>query len=79
MSMVGKLREVSEFEIAKFKRNPGEMMRTLAGSMSFGDPQTMSSLVDPQTYVKLRATLQQSPVVQQFMELSRQGRALTLE
>jgi hypothetical protein len=32
MSMIGKLRQVSEFELAKFKKNPGELVRSLAGS-----------------------------------------------
>ena len=32
MSMIGKLRQVSEFDLAKYKKNPGEMVRALAGA-----------------------------------------------
>jgi len=71
MSMIGKLRQVSEFELARFKKNPGEMVRSLAGSPAFA--------ADPQVYTQLRETLQQSPVVQQMMELSKQGKAPTRE
>ena len=71
MSMIGKLRQVSEFELAKFKKNPGELVRSLAGAPSFA--------ADPQVYIELRETLQQSPVVQQMMELSKQGKAPTRE
>ena len=70
MSMIGKLRQVSEFELAKFKTNPAEMARALAGSPRVGDPQA---------YTQLRQNLEQSPVVQQLMELSRQGKAPTKE
>jgi Domain of unknown function (DUF1877) len=71
MSMIGKLRQLSEFELAKFRKNPGEMVRSLAGSPAF--------VADPQVYMQLRETLQQSPVVQQMMELSQQGKAPTRE
>jgi len=71
MSMIGKLRQVSEFELARFKKNPGEMVRTLAGSPS--------SSADPQVYLQLRETLEHSPIVQQMMELSKQGKAPTRE
>ena len=70
MSMIGKLRQVSEFELAKFKKNPGEMARALAAAPRVGDPQA---------YTQLRENLQQSPVVQQLMELSRQGKLPTRE
>ena len=70
MSMIGKLRQVSEFELAKFKANPSELARALAGSPRIGDPQA---------YTQLRQNLEQSPVVQQLMELSRQGQAPTKE
>jgi len=69
--MIGKLRQVSEFELAKFKKNPGEMLRFLTGSPAFA--------ADPQVYTQLRETLQQSPLVQQMMELSKQGKAPTRE
>jgi hypothetical protein len=71
MSMIGKLRQVSEFELAKFKKNPAEMVRSLAGSPAFA--------ADPQAYMQMRETLQQSPIVQQLMELSKQGKAPTRE
>ena len=32
MSMIGKLRQVSEFELARFKKNPHEVVRALVGS-----------------------------------------------
>jgi len=70
MSMIGKLRQVSEFELAKFKANPSELVRALAGSSPVGDPQA---------YTELRQNLEQSPVVQQLMELSRQGKMPTKE
>jgi hypothetical protein len=70
MSMIGKLRQVSEFELAKFKKNPSEMVRALAGAPRRGDPQV---------YAQLRENLQQSPVVQELMELSRQGKLPTRE
>jgi hypothetical protein len=71
MSMIGKLRQISEFELAKFKKNPAEMVRALVGSSAVA--------ADPQVYMQLRATLQQSAVVQQMMELSKQGKAPTRE
>jgi len=70
MSMIGKLRQVSEFELAKYKASPSEMVRALAGARHAGDPQA---------YTQLRENLQQSPVVQQMMELSRQGKPPTRE
>jgi Domain of unknown function (DUF1877) len=70
MSMIGKLRQVSEFELTKFKKNPGEMVHALARAPRTGDPQA---------YALLRENLQQSPVVQQLMELSRQGKLPTRE
>src|SRR5215467_2751659 len=71
MSMIGKLRQVSEFELASFKKNPAQMVRSLAASPAFA--------ADPQVYTQLRETLQQSPVVQQMMELSKQGKAPSRE
>jgi hypothetical protein len=68
--MIGKLRQVSEFELAKFKADPSEMARALSGERQVGDPQA---------YAQLRENLQQSPVVQQMMELSRQGKPPTRE
>jgi len=68
--MIGKLRQVSEFELAKYKASPSEMVRALAGARHAGDPQA---------YTQLRENLQQSPVVQQMMELSRQGKPPTRE
>jgi hypothetical protein len=55
MSMTGKLRQVSEFDLAKYKKNPGEMVRALAGALQPGVPAGFATL---------RETLQQSPVVQ---------------
>jgi hypothetical protein len=71
MSMIGKLRQVSEFELARFKKNPHEVVRALVGSQP--------DVADPQAYMQLRETLQQSPVVQQIMELSKQGKPPTRE
>lgn len=30
--MIGKLRQVSEFDLAKYKKNPAQMLRALAGA-----------------------------------------------
>jgi isopenicillin N synthase-like dioxygenase len=70
MSMIGKLRQVSEFDLARYKKNPGEMVRALAGAQHTGDPAGFATL---------RETLQQSPVVQKIMELSKQQKALSRE
>ncbi len=35
--MTGKLRQVPEFEVARFQKNPGEMMRTLADGSHAGE------------------------------------------
>jgi hypothetical protein len=70
MSMIGKLRQVSEFELAKFKSDPSVMVRVMSGSRRVGDPQA---------YAELRQNLEQSPVVQELMELSRQGKVPTKE
>jgi Domain of unknown function (DUF1877) len=70
MSMIGKLRQVSEFDLAKYKKNPGEMVRALAGALQPGDPAGFATL---------RETLQQSPVVQKMMELSKQQKMLSRE
>ena len=70
MSMIGKLRQVSEFDLAKYKKNPGEMMRALAGAQG---------PADTAGFATLRETLQQSPVVQKMMELSKQQKVLSRE
>jgi hypothetical protein len=70
MSMIGKLRQVSEFDLAKYKKNPGEMARALAGAQGPGDTAGFATL---------RETLQQSPVVQKMMELSKQQKMLSRE
>jgi Domain of unknown function (DUF1877) len=70
MSMIGKLRQVSEFELAKYKKNPNEMMRALAGAQG---PTGAAG------FATLRETLQQSPVVQKMMELSKQQKVLSRE
>ena len=70
MSMIGKLRQVSEFELAKYKKNPNEMMRALAGAQG---------PTGPAGFATLRETLQQSPVVQKMMELSKQQKVLSRE
>jgi len=70
MSMIGKLRQVAEFDLAKYKKNPNEMMRALAGVQHPGDPAGFATL---------RETLQQSPVVQKMMELSKQQKVLSRE
>jgi hypothetical protein len=36
--MTGKLRQVSEFDLAKYKKNPGEMVRALAGALQPASP-----------------------------------------
>jgi hypothetical protein len=38
MSMIGKLRQMSEFDLAKYKKNPGEMVRALAGAQHRATP-----------------------------------------
>jgi hypothetical protein len=68
--MIGKLRQVSEFDLAKYKKNPGEMVRALAGALQPGDPAGFATL---------REMLQQSPVVQKMMELSKQQEMLSRE
>ena len=65
MGMIGKLRQVSEFDLARYKKNPGEMARALAAG-----PLQM----DPQLYARMRETLQRSPSVQKMMEMSKQGK-----
>jgi len=65
MSMIGKLRQVSEFELARYKKNPREMVRVLAA-----EPLQL----DPQLYAQMRETLQRSPSVQQMMETAEQGK-----
>jgi hypothetical protein len=65
MSMIGKLRRVSEFELARYKKNPRELVRLLAA----GPLQ-----LDPQLYEQMRETLQRSPSVQQMMEMAKQGK-----
>jgi hypothetical protein len=70
MSMIGKLRQLSEFRLARYKKNPAEIVRTLAA----GPLQ-----LDPQLYAQMRETLQRSPFVQQMMELAKPGQAPTRE
>ena len=70
MSMIGKLRQVSEFDLAKYKKNPNEMMRALTGAQGPGDTEGFATL---------RETLQQSPVAQRMMELSKQQLVLSRE
>jgi hypothetical protein len=70
MSMIGKLRQVSEFDLAKYKKNPGEMVRALAGAQQPGDSAGFATL---------RETLQQSPVVQKMLELGQQQKVLSRE
>jgi len=64
MSMIGKLRQVSEFDLAKYKKNPGELVRALAAT---------PLREDPQIYAPLREMLEQSPAVQRMRELGKQG------
>jgi hypothetical protein len=61
--MIGKLRQVSEFDLAKYKKNPGEMVRALAGTQLPGGTGN---------FAELREMLQQSPVVKKILELSKQ-------
>ena len=70
MSMIGKLRQVSEFDLAKYKKNPGEMVRALAGAQHPGDSAGFATLRD---------TLQQSPVVKKMIELRQQQKVLSRE
>ena len=74
MSMIGKLRQFSEFELAQFKKNPAAMARTLAASPGRGP-----LAIDPQAQTELRNKIQQTPVVQRMMELAKQGQAPTRE
>jgi hypothetical protein len=71
MSMIGKLRQVSEFDLAKYRKNPGEMLRALAGAQHAGDPGG--------GFATLRETLQQSPVVKKMLELRQQQKVLSRE
>jgi len=68
MSMIGRLRQVSELELANYQASPSAMAGALTGARELGDPQT---------YAQLRENLQQSPLVQQMMELSEQGKPPT--
>ena len=70
MSMIGRLRQVSEFDLAKYKKNPGEMVRALAGSQFPGGAGNFAGL---------REMLQESPVIKKMMELSKQQRAFSRE
>jgi len=74
MSMVGKLRQVSEFELAKFKKNPPEMMRVLGPSHG-----QMLGGLDAQALMDARLKLQQSPLMQRMMDLAKQGKAPSRE
>ncbi len=70
MSMIGKLRQVSDFNLAKYRNNPGEMVRALAGAQHPGDPAGFAAL---------RETLQQSPVVKRMIELRQQQKVPSRE
>ena len=70
MSMIGRLRQVSEFDLAKYKKNPGEMVRALAGSRFPGGAGNFAGL---------REMLQESPVIKKMMELSKQQKPITRE
>jgi hypothetical protein len=70
MSMIGKLRQVSEFDLARYKKNPGELVRALSAG---------KTRMDPHMYEQMRETLQQNPAVQRMMELVKQGKVPTRE
>ena len=70
MSMIGKLRQVSEFELAKYKKNPAEMVRALSGGLQVGEAQA---------YTQMRELMDQSPAVLRMMELRKQGKMPTRE
>jgi hypothetical protein len=70
MSMIGKLRQVSEFDLAKYKKNHGVMVRALAGAQQPGDTAGFATL---------RETLTQSPVVKKMIELRQQQKVLSRE
>src|SRR5216683_2292734 len=69
MSMIGKLRQVSEFDLAKYKKNPEEMMRALAGSQFSGAG----------NFAGLREMLEQSPVAKKMLELGKQQKVASRE
>lgn len=69
MSMIGKLRQVSEFDLARYKKNPRQMVRALAGSQ----------LPGAGNFPGLREMLEQSPVMKKMRELSKQQRVLSRE
>jgi hypothetical protein len=71
MSMIGKLRQVSEFDLARYKKNPADMVRALAGRTS--------SVADPRVYTEMKGALEQSPIVQKMREMQTQGKAPTRE
>ena len=70
MSMIGRLRQVSEFDLAKYKKNPGGMVRALAGSQFAGGAGNFAGL---------REMMQESPVIKKMMELSKQQKTITRE
>jgi Domain of unknown function (DUF1877) len=70
MSMIGKLRQVSEFDLAKYKKNPNEMMRALAGAQDAGGIAG---------FAVLRETLEQSPVMKKMLELRQQQKVPSRE
>jgi len=70
MSMIGKLRQVSEFDLAKCKNNPAQMLRALAGAQQ---PSGGAG------FAALRETLQQSPVVKKMLEFRQQQKVLSRE
>jgi len=70
MSMIGRLCQVSEFDLAKYKKNPGEMVRALAGAQQPGGAAGFATL---------RETLTQSPIVKKMIELRQQQKVLSRE
>src|SRR5260370_26788417 len=70
MRVIGKLRQAAEFALAEYKKTPREMASALAGAQHPGDPAGFATL---------RETLQQSPVVQKMMEISKQQKVLSRE
>jgi len=70
MSMIGKLRQVSEFDLAKYKKNHAQMLSALA------EAQQPSGGAG---FTVLSETLQQSPVVKKMLELRQQQKVLSRE
>lgn len=76
MSMIGKLRQVSEFELARYKKNPADLVRALVGA-----PHSLHPLLnpDPQFYAQLREAMLQSPAMQRMAELAKNHQMPTRE